>query len=68
MHKSKLKEGMEVISDSGFTCLKEGDVRTVKVDEEGYFYINCEEGTHLLIGQYNEDGIVVGLNPYEEGS
>lgn len=49
---SETKEGSVVECDGDFTCLKEGDRRTVKRDEDG-LYIDCAAGQHYLDGQFD---------------
>lgn len=59
---SQLKAGDKLECDSGFTCLKEGQVIYVRGEGENLF-INCEDGKHSLDGQiYDEkDDSLVGL-------
>lgn len=52
----KVKIGTKFRCDGGFTCLKNGAVRTVKKDKKGNFYILCKEGHHDLSGQLNRRG------------
>jgi hypothetical protein len=61
---SDLKEGMVVYADDGFTCLREGP-HIVKSDDGG-FYLDCDEGTHHLDAQLDEEGYVVGLTAAPE--
>jgi hypothetical protein len=58
------KAGIVVVTDGGFTCMKEGEEKTVHVDHEGYLYVECDEGSHYLNGQL-EDGEYVGLRMKE---
>lgn len=55
------KIGDKVITDGGFTCLKENVVRTVRGDKDGLF-IACKHKRHYLDGQKDGLGIrYVGL-------
>lgn len=37
----EVKEGTILIADGGFTCLKEGEICTVKKDSNGDLYVDC---------------------------
>ena len=52
----------------GFTCIPDGAIRVVK-DTGGGLFIDCDEGTHYLDGQFDRDAagneVYVGLlQPY----
>lgn len=60
--------GTEVQVDGDFTCLSQGECRTIKEDEEGALYIDCKEGHHHLDGQLRfegKKGYYVGVHPAE---
>ena len=56
----------------GFTCIPDGDGRTVFSQGGSYqpqYFICCSHGHHMLDGQANENGDLVGLsydNTFEE--
>jgi hypothetical protein len=58
---SDLKEGMMLrVTDDGFDCIEKGTI--VEVNCNGsYFWVSCDGGNHYLVGQRDEDGILVGL-------
>lgn len=53
VHKAKI--GTRLRADGGFSCLKEGAIRTIQYDMEGK-YVSCSAGKHYLDGQLSEDG------------
>ena len=60
-----------IVRCSGFTCIQEGDTRTIFADDKGWPYICCAEGKHYLDGQaYDGDqftgGCFVGLTLVQE--
>lgn len=57
---SEIKSGDWLKADGGFTCLKDGQVVSVHVDEAGLF-VPCRDGRHYLDGQEGTDGDCVGL-------
>jgi len=59
-----LKVGDKLKADGGFTCLKNGEVVQVAKDHDGLF-IPCDEGTHTLVGQVDDNGNLVGLEKVE---
>jgi hypothetical protein len=61
-----LKVGMELMADDGFTCLKEDEIVTVKEDIKGRFYVDCSDGKHLLDGQKDINGNLVGFEIVSE--
>jgi len=60
MKLSELVEGEEVYLDAGFTCMKAG-FHTVKKNSDGEFYVECEQGQHLLDGQCDETDEMIGV-------
>ena len=68
MRYDDVKPGMKLRADSGFTCLKEGDIRTVKSDRHGDLYIECACGSHHLDAHRGTDGSLVGLELCREGA
>lgn len=60
-----LKPGDKLKADGGFTCLKEGDIREVKLHECGSLYVDCADGgKHFLEGQLDyktDSGEVIGF-------
>jgi hypothetical protein len=62
-----LREGMKLKTDGGFTCMGDGDIKTVLLSDCGYFYISCASGMHVLVGQINdrEDDKLIGLELVE---
>lgn len=61
MKLTDLWEGMVVVVDDEFTCMRAGHKR-VHRDDEGEFYLTCSEGRHYLDGQENEDGELSGIS------
>jgi hypothetical protein len=59
---SMLKAGADLRCDSGFTCLDEGAIHRVSLDEYG-LYIHCSEGKHYLSGQTDDGEHLIGLYP-----
>lgn len=45
-----VKAGDVLVTDGGFTCMKDKELKTVCEDENG-LYITCAEGHHYLDGQ-----------------
>lgn len=64
----EVKEGTVLIPDSGFTCMKADQPKTVlKKEGTGELYILCREGWHFLDGQKDtESNTYVGLYPMTE--
>lgn len=50
----QVKPGSVLECDGGFTCMRNGETRTVGRDIHGLF-ISCTEGHHYLDGQEEED-------------
>ena len=51
---SKVKPGVWLTCDDGFTCLKSGARRKVMQTRPGRsLYIRCDEGEHHLVGQHD---------------
>ncbi len=61
---TKVRAGVRLRCDGGFTCINEHDVVTVREDPEGQLYVECRNGVHYLDGQASPDGTYVGLYPY----
>lgn len=59
------REGMQVVVDGGFTCMTEGDEKTIARNDDGELFIPCAEGTHALVGQLQEDGTLIGIFPLD---
>jgi hypothetical protein len=64
MQLSDVKTGDVLTPDGGFDCLKEGEPVKVATDDSGH-YVPCTAGKHYLIGQLDEKGGLVGLQPKE---
>lgn len=62
MKLNDLKPGDTVILDDRFTCMAEGAHVVKAKDDTGLLFLDCEEGTHYLDGQENEDGELVGIS------
>ena len=62
MQFADVKYGDKLIADDGFTCIKEGAVLTVKENEDGDLYVQCDHDKHFLDGQIDyDDGTLVGF-------
>lgn len=57
-----VKVGDKLVADGGFTCLAEGSINTVCQKGNGPLFIRCKEGDHILLGQTDKDGNLVGLS------
>lgn len=65
-----VKAGDRLIADGGFPCIADGAVVTVEEDADGLF-VRCSgpdddhdpngRHHHYLVGQYGEDGFLVGM-------
>lgn len=51
-----VKPGTVLIADSGFDCLRNLELCTVKRDAHGELYVDDDQGRHDLEGQLNDDG------------
>ena len=64
---AETKEGDILQVDGNFTCIKGGEIITVKKDCEGRLYFKCDHGFHGLDGQEAEKeghaDFYVGLYP-----
>ena len=61
MKLTDLKTDNTVFTDCGFTCMSAGP-KTIRHDEIGGFYVDCDEGRHFLDGQIDDaDGELVGI-------
>ena len=56
-----VKEGDKLVADAGFTCLKDGQEVKVCRTPDGLLAIPCACGDHLLDGQVEEHGELIGL-------
>ncbi len=66
LRNTEAREGVSVIADGGFTCMNEGDVKTIKKGSDDYLYIECSDGRHDLDGQL-EGHQYIGLLPALKG-
>lgn len=57
-----VKVGDVLVTDGGFTCMGDGERKTVKSCAHG-LYIDCAEGNHSLAGQIGDHGELLGLYP-----
>ncbi len=57
---SDVKVGDTVVTDGGFTCMKQNERHIVQEDENGLF-IPCEEGHHYIDGQLDDGDVYIGL-------
>ena len=55
-----LKLGDKLETDSGFTCMRRGQIETVYEDIGGLF-VHCSEGSHYLVESADEDSYLVGF-------
>ena len=62
---SEVKVGNILIADGGFTCIKKGAELVVKQDIFGFFVVDCDQGTHHLDGQLDDNGELAGLKRKE---
>lgn len=62
---SDLSVGDKVKVDGGFTCMSDGDIKEVKIDKNDDLYVDCNDGTHLLVGQTimnnTDDDTLIGV-------
>ncbi len=60
---SKVKEGDILITDGAFTCMNPNSAKVVKrkLGLNGGLYIDCREGGHMIDGQLDERGFLIGL-------
>ena len=62
MKLNEVKEGDKLVADSGFICIREGQVSEVFHTPEGCLAIPCDGGHHLLDGQIDDEGgSMIGL-------
>lgn len=55
-----LVAGKTVEVDAGFTCMGSGK-HIVQQNSAGEFYLRCAKGDHMLDGQIDEDGELIGI-------
>lgn len=58
---SELQPGDIVFLDDGFTCRDAGPARVFR-DCKGDLYVGCRDGRHVLDGQDDGDGVLVGVS------
>ena len=56
-----VKPGDRLFTDGGFTCMEAGELKVVRRDEGGQLYVACRDGKHLLDGQNDGDGKLIGV-------
>ena len=57
-----IKLGDHLVVDSGFTCIKDGEVLEVLQDKDnGELYVTCAVGRHFLKGQEDAHGMLIGF-------
>ena len=66
----EVKEGSILVTDGGFTCMKEGEAKKVErfvtTSVVGGLFIRCNDGKHFLDGQLNSHDEYIGLTLKEE--
>lgn len=65
LHEKQLKDGMQVETDDGFTCMIPG-TRFVFQDNGSDFYLRCDEGKHYLSAQLDKKGFLIGIYPVQD--
>jgi hypothetical protein len=58
-----LRPGDKVQVDGGFDCMEAWSIKEVHQHKSGVLYINCGKGNHILDGQDDGDGYLVGIYP-----
>ena len=58
---SEVKVGTRLEADGGFTCLKEGTIRTVEQGEKGGLFVPCSEGRHWIAVQLDGRDRYIGF-------
>jgi len=63
---SAVKPGDVLITDGGFTCMPNNASKTVHSMKPDYpgdrgLYITCRDGKHMLDGQLDDKGLLIGL-------
>jgi hypothetical protein len=56
---SELRPGDVVQVDGGFSCIKDGEKRTV--NDDGELWIACKDGRHYLSGQVDDGTACIGV-------
>ena len=54
-------EAGHIVEVTGFTCIKEGEIRCVHKDCNDKLYITCDRGKHFLDGQIDDNDCYVGI-------
>ncbi len=63
-----VKLGDHLVADSGFTCIKDGEVVEVLQDKDNMeLYVTCAVGRHFLKGQEDAHGMLVGFSLLDTG-
>ena len=57
---SQVKPGDRLFTDDGFTCMRFGEAKIVRRNEEGQLYVPCRDGRHYLDAQL-EHGRLIGF-------
>lgn len=57
---AEVSEGINLITDAGFTCMADHEEKIVQKDDGGLF-VSCKDGKHYLSGQHTEGGHISGL-------
>ena len=57
--------GTRLIADGGFTCMKEGEIKIVENGPNGLF-VRCQQKSHCLDGQLNDEDEYIGFYLEEE--
>lgn len=47
----RVREGSILVTDGGFTCMRDHETKVVKRDNRGELYVDCDDGFHGLDGQ-----------------
>jgi hypothetical protein len=62
MKLSDLRPGDRITGFRDFGCIPDGAVRIVRRDAGNNLYVRCGDGVHLLDGQQDAAGELVGLS------
>jgi hypothetical protein len=58
----EVEVGTILVADGGFTCLRDGERRTVVTDANGDLAIACDAGFHTIDGQLDDGDEYIGLS------